>query len=362
MHKVLIIGEHDGKTLNPATAKCVTCAAGISDAEITIASWARTPRPWPRRPRQSRREIGAARGSRRERTSARRDFRAADRGAGRRLHSCLRPLDQLRQGSHAARRGAARRAAGQRLDGGRERLSIQTADLRRQCHRHGGGGSGAQAGCNRARRILRGREERRQRRHRTPRAWPPPYPRIPATSAPRPARPIGPTCRPPSGLCPAAARSAAPRISSCCSASPTRSARPSARRARRSMPATPRMKCRWARPERSSRPTSTSPSAFPARFNTSPASRTRAPSSRSTRTRSADLRGGGCGLGRRSVSDRAGTRAAGERLETGSGGIDCLDAAESACSCEGHRRPQLEHVGVRPFVTDEHAVLRCQEC
>jgi electron transfer flavoprotein alpha subunit len=37
MHKVLIIGEHDGKTLNPATAKCVTCATGIPDAEISIA-------------------------------------------------------------------------------------------------------------------------------------------------------------------------------------------------------------------------------------------------------------------------------------------------------------------------------------
>jgi electron transfer flavoprotein alpha subunit len=37
MHKILIIGEHDGKTLNPATAKCVTCAAGIPDADITIA-------------------------------------------------------------------------------------------------------------------------------------------------------------------------------------------------------------------------------------------------------------------------------------------------------------------------------------
>src|SRR5258708_22694900 len=36
MHKVLIVGEHDGKALNPATAKCVTCAAGIPDAEITI--------------------------------------------------------------------------------------------------------------------------------------------------------------------------------------------------------------------------------------------------------------------------------------------------------------------------------------
>jgi electron transfer flavoprotein alpha subunit len=36
MHKVLIVGEHDGKMLNPATAKCVTCAGGIPEAEITI--------------------------------------------------------------------------------------------------------------------------------------------------------------------------------------------------------------------------------------------------------------------------------------------------------------------------------------
>jgi electron transfer flavoprotein alpha subunit len=37
MHKILIIGEHDGKTLNPATAKCVTCAKAIPESEITIA-------------------------------------------------------------------------------------------------------------------------------------------------------------------------------------------------------------------------------------------------------------------------------------------------------------------------------------
>jgi electron transfer flavoprotein alpha subunit len=36
MNKVLIVGEHDGKSLNPATAKCVTCAAGIADSEVTI--------------------------------------------------------------------------------------------------------------------------------------------------------------------------------------------------------------------------------------------------------------------------------------------------------------------------------------
>jgi len=37
MAKILIIGEHDGKTLNPATLKCVTCAKTIPEAEITIA-------------------------------------------------------------------------------------------------------------------------------------------------------------------------------------------------------------------------------------------------------------------------------------------------------------------------------------
>jgi electron transfer flavoprotein alpha subunit len=36
MHKVLIVGEHDGKTLNPATAKCVTCASAIPEVEITV--------------------------------------------------------------------------------------------------------------------------------------------------------------------------------------------------------------------------------------------------------------------------------------------------------------------------------------
>jgi electron transfer flavoprotein alpha subunit len=36
MHKILIVGEHDGKTLNPATAKCVTCAVGIADSAITV--------------------------------------------------------------------------------------------------------------------------------------------------------------------------------------------------------------------------------------------------------------------------------------------------------------------------------------
>lgn len=36
MSKVLILGEHDGKTLNPSTHKCVTCATTIPGAEITV--------------------------------------------------------------------------------------------------------------------------------------------------------------------------------------------------------------------------------------------------------------------------------------------------------------------------------------
>jgi electron transfer flavoprotein alpha subunit len=36
MSKVLIVAEHDGSKLNPATAKCVTCARGIPGAEITV--------------------------------------------------------------------------------------------------------------------------------------------------------------------------------------------------------------------------------------------------------------------------------------------------------------------------------------
>lgn len=36
-HPILIVAEHDGARLNCSTAKCVTCAAGIPDAEITVA-------------------------------------------------------------------------------------------------------------------------------------------------------------------------------------------------------------------------------------------------------------------------------------------------------------------------------------
>jgi len=36
MAKILVIAEHDGKTLNPSTAKCVACAAQVEAAEIDV--------------------------------------------------------------------------------------------------------------------------------------------------------------------------------------------------------------------------------------------------------------------------------------------------------------------------------------
>ena len=37
MTRILLIAEHDGSALNPSTAKCVACAAGIEGAEIDVA-------------------------------------------------------------------------------------------------------------------------------------------------------------------------------------------------------------------------------------------------------------------------------------------------------------------------------------
>jgi electron transfer flavoprotein alpha subunit len=36
-NRILIVAEHDGAHLNPSTAKCVTCAAAIPNAEISVA-------------------------------------------------------------------------------------------------------------------------------------------------------------------------------------------------------------------------------------------------------------------------------------------------------------------------------------
>ena len=43
MNRILIVAEHDGGRLNPAIAKCVTCARAIPDAEVTVAVFAADP-------------------------------------------------------------------------------------------------------------------------------------------------------------------------------------------------------------------------------------------------------------------------------------------------------------------------------
>jgi electron transfer flavoprotein alpha subunit len=40
MSKILIVAEHDGAKLNPATAKCITCARAVAGAEIVVAVFA----------------------------------------------------------------------------------------------------------------------------------------------------------------------------------------------------------------------------------------------------------------------------------------------------------------------------------
>src|ERR1700728_4861363 len=43
MSQILIIAEHDGAHLNPGTAKCVTCAAALTGATVTVAVLAKDP-------------------------------------------------------------------------------------------------------------------------------------------------------------------------------------------------------------------------------------------------------------------------------------------------------------------------------
>ncbi len=40
MTKVLLVAEHDGATINPATAKCVSCASELPDAQIDVVVFA----------------------------------------------------------------------------------------------------------------------------------------------------------------------------------------------------------------------------------------------------------------------------------------------------------------------------------
>ena len=43
MNRILIVAEHDGAHLNPATAKCVTCAVGLAGASVSVVVLGRDP-------------------------------------------------------------------------------------------------------------------------------------------------------------------------------------------------------------------------------------------------------------------------------------------------------------------------------
>ena len=43
MSRILVIAEHDGRKLSPATARCVTCARQVAGAEVTVAVFAADP-------------------------------------------------------------------------------------------------------------------------------------------------------------------------------------------------------------------------------------------------------------------------------------------------------------------------------
>ena len=268
---VLILAKHDNDALNDATAKTVTAAkamggditvlvagqdcAAVAEAAATLDGVAKVIHV-----------EGEAYGHRLAEPLTELVPRH-----GRRLRAHRLPGDHLGQERRAAARGAARRDGDLRHHRRRRPRHLRAADLRRQRHPDRAVVR-PEEGRHRARRQLRGRPARRR---------PAPIETARGRRRPRRSRPGSRTrSRPPTGRSsprrasssPAAAASARRRTSRSSRASPTSSAPRSAPR-RAAVDSRLRPERLAGRPDRQGgrRPTSTSPSASPARSSTSPA-------------------------------------------------------------------------------------------
>ncbi len=114
MSRILIIAEHDGSHLNPGTAKCVTCAATLAGASITVAVLARDPAAVASQAAALAgvtRVLAVANPANEHPMAA--VLAPADSRHRPGFHPCLGAGHHLRQGSDAARRGPAGCAADQ---------------------------------------------------------------------------------------------------------------------------------------------------------------------------------------------------------------------------------------------------------
>ena len=254
MTQILIVAEHGNGRLNPSTAKCVSCAPPSARPRSISSCSPPTPRrsqPKRRRSQGVRRVLTLERAENAEPLAA--VYAPQIAALARGYTPSARTLDDVRQGPDAARRGAARCRADQRRDGGRVATPLRAPGLCRQCAADGGGeprsrsssrtvrmASFQPAAAGGAASIEAASVE----------VSLPTHTRFVSRTQAKSDRPDLQTAR---AWSPAVAHWRVPRISNCCTAWPMRSAPRSAPRARRSMPATCRTRCRSDRPARSLR-------------------------------------------------------------------------------------------------------------
>ncbi len=260
--RILIVAEHDGAHLNPSTAKCVTCATAIPDAEITVAVCAAD---------------ASAVASQAAALKGVTHVLAVDHPANAhalaavvapQIAALAGPFTHVLGPSTTFGKDVMPRIAAlldmrpdQRHHGGRERNALPPPDLRGQRHSHRGSRGRRQGRRDRTRRLVPARRDRRlggRREERRQRGDSLPHPlRVGFGGQERSA---GPADRRAGGLGRTRARQRRSLQEDTVRAGRQAAARQSAPRAPPWMRATPPTSCRWARPARSSPRSSTSPS------------------------------------------------------------------------------------------------------